>query len=123
MSTVGSTTARSEKLKENSPVVGRKDESNIFKINILMEGTLAAKEINNSKPDSDLDSESENEDYSYYRKIKVAKLDKFYKKWEKLELWLFQLYMWFWDHNTLSVGGKRSVYVLSLMRGRAFKWI
>ena len=123
MSTAGSTTAHSGKLKENSPVVGRKDESNTFEINILMEGTLAAKEVNNSKPDPDPDSESEDEDYSYYGKVKVAKPDKFYKKREKLEPWLLQLCMWFWDHNTLSAEKKRSVYALSLMRGRALKWI
>ena len=53
-----------------------------------MEGTPAVKEISNFKPNPDLDLESENENYSHYGKVKVAKLDRFYKKREKLEPWL-----------------------------------
>ena len=86
MSTAGFTIARLKKSKENFPVVERKDENSIFKINILMKGTLVAKEINNSKPDPDLNSELENENYSHHGKVKVAKLNKFYREREKLEL-------------------------------------
>ena len=123
MSTAGSTTARLEKSKENSPVTGRKDESSTLETDVLMEGTPAAKEVGNSKPDPDPDSESEDEDYSHYGKVKVVKPDKFYGERKKLKLWLLQLCMWFWDHNTPSAGEKRSVYASNLMRGRALKWI
>ena len=45
-----------------------------------MENTLAVKKINNFKLNFDPNSDSENKDYVYYKKLKIAKLDKYYKK-------------------------------------------
>ena len=80
MSIVGFIIACLGKLKENFSIIGKKDEDNIFKIDILMEGTLAVKKVNNFKLNFDSDLELKNEDYNYYEKVKVIKLNKFYKK-------------------------------------------
>ena len=68
------------KLKENSLITEKKNENNIFKINILMEETLVVKEISNFKSNFNSNLKLKDENYSYYEKVKVAKLDKFYKK-------------------------------------------
>ena len=85
MSTADSITAHLGKLKKNFSVAERKNENSIFKINILIKGTLVIKKINNFKPDPDLDLELKNKNYNHYKKVKVAKLNKFYKKRKKLE--------------------------------------
>ena len=80
MSIVGFIIARSEKSKKNLPVAEKKNEDSILKINILMEGTPAAKKINNPKPNSNPDLKLENEDYNHYKKVKIVKSNKFYRK-------------------------------------------
>ena len=40
---------------------------------MLIKNTLAIKEINDFKSNPDPDLESKDEDYSYYKKIKIAK--------------------------------------------------
>ena len=82
MNTAGSITARLNKIKKDSPVAGRKDENNIFKTNILIKGTSAVKKSNLN---SNLNSDSKDEDYSHYKKIRIAKPDKYYKERKKLE--------------------------------------
>ena len=86
MNIAGSITVHLGKLKKNSLITERKDESSIFKINILIEKMSVIKKINNSKPNFNPDLKSEDEDYNYYKKVKIAKPDKFYKKRKKFEL-------------------------------------
>ena len=133
MSTAGSSTARSNNSKGNPPTTGRKDKTSSLKTDVIMDNTAKAR--GDDDPDSS-DSEGnprrgdkrggrpyDKEDDDGSGKVRVAKPDKYHGEREKLEPWLLQLSMWFWDHDTPTIEGKRTVYASSLMRGRALKWI
>ena len=133
MSTADSLIVCSNNPKKNSPIIGRKDKTNNLKINVIINNIAKAKEDDN--PNS-LDNKGnpkrrdKREERFYDKKndngsgkIQIVKPNKYHKEREKLESWLFQLLIWFWDHNTPIIKGKCIIYIFNLMCERIFKWI
>ena len=95
MNIVGSSIAYFNNPKRNSLIIGRKDKTNSLKINIIIDNTAKARE--NDDPDF-LNSKSnprrgdkrgkklyDKKNNDKNEKIQIAKLNKYYKKKEKLK--------------------------------------
>ena len=59
----------------------------------------------------------ENENQS----MKVVKPDKYNGNRKRLESWLLQLAIWFYDNGTTDDKDRRTVFATSFIRGRAIK--